>query len=236
MRFAVRRRTASLAESTREPPMPLLLCVIFFFSGAAGVLFETLWFRVAGLTLGNSFSASSIVLASFMAGLATGNALAARYGRRLRRPLQIYAIIEVIVGLTGIAIVVLLPPLSPTLGRLFAHALAQTWLVNLLRLTVAFSLMLVPATAMGFTLPLLSKAVTSIDLNFGRVLGRLYGWNTLGGMAGAVCVELWLIGALGQRGTALAAGGLNLMAAVAALLLRSEEHTSELQSLTNHVY
>jgi predicted membrane-bound spermidine synthase len=206
--------------------MPLLLCVIFFFSGAAGVLFETLWFRVAGLTLGNSFSASSIVLASFMAGLATGNALAARYGRRLRRPLQIYAIIEVIVGLTGIAIVVLLPPLSPTLGRLFAHALAQTWLVNLLRLTVAFSLMLVPATAMGFTLPLLAKAVASIDLNFGRVLGRLYGWNTLGGMAGAVCVELWLIGALGQRGTALAAGGLNLMAAVAALLLEWRQSAS----------
>jgi predicted membrane-bound spermidine synthase len=219
MRFASCRQAALIAESTRDTKMALLLCVIFFFSGTAGVIFETLWFRAAGLTLGNSFSASSIVLASFMAGLAAGNALAGHYGKRLRRPLQLYAIIEVIVGLTGIAIVVLLPSLSPTLGRLFTHTLAQTWLVNLLRLTVAFSLMLVPATAMGFTLPLLAKAVTGSDLNFGRVLGRLYGWNTLGGMAGAFCVELWLIGWLGQRGTALAAGALNLAAAAVALLL-----------------
>jgi spermidine synthase len=68
--------------------MALLPCIIFFFSGAAGVLFESLWFRLMGLTLGNSVWASSIVLARFMAGLAAGNASAARNGQRLRRPLE----------------------------------------------------------------------------------------------------------------------------------------------------
>jgi spermidine synthase len=199
--------------------MALLLCVVFFFSGAAGLLFETIWFRVAGLTLGSSFWASSIVLASFMAGLAAGNAIAARYGRRVQRPLYLYAVIEVVIGLAGLAIVVLLPPLGPALGRLFAHMLAQAWLTNLLRLTVAFSLLLLPATAMGLTLPLLAKAVTNRDDNFGRVLGRLYGWNTLGGMIGALAGELWLLGWLGQRGTALAACVLDLAAAAAAMLL-----------------
>jgi spermidine synthase len=199
--------------------LALLLSVILFVSGAAGVLFETLWFRVAGLTLGNSVWASNIVLASFMAGLAAGNAIAARYGERLPRPLQLYAVVEGIVAVTGLAIVVLVPPLSPWLGRLFTHLLAHAWLVNLLRLTVAFSLMLIPATAMGLTLPLLAKATSRRDVNYGRVLGRLYGWNTLGGMAGALGGELWLIGWLGQRGTALAAGALNLTAAVVALLL-----------------
>ena len=129
------------------------------------VLFETLWFRVTGLTLGNSMLASNIVLASFMAGLGAGNAIAARYGKRLRRPLQFYAVIEGIVGLTGLAIVVLMPPLSPTLGRLFTHVVAHAWLVNPLRVTVAFSLMIVPATAMGLTLPLLAKAITRGDGN-----------------------------------------------------------------------
>jgi spermidine synthase len=199
--------------------MTALLCVIFFFSGAAGLLFETLWFRAAGLTLGSSVWASNIVLASFMAGLAAGNALAARRGRSVRRPLQLYAVIEGVVALTGVAIVLLLPPLSPMLGRLFTQVLARDWLVNLLRLAVAFSLMFVPATAMGLTLPLLARAGTERDPNFGRVLGRLYGWNTLGGLAGALAGELWLVGWLGQRGTALAAGALNLGTATAALLL-----------------
>jgi predicted membrane-bound spermidine synthase len=199
--------------------MALLLCVIFFFSGAASVLFETLWFRAAGLGLGNSVWASNIVLASFMAGLAAGNALAARFGERVRRPLGLYAVCEVVVALTGVAIVLLLPASSPLLGRLFTHVLGQTWLVNLLRLTVAFTLLVLPATAMGVTLPLLAKAVARSDASFGRVLGRLYGWNTLGGMAGALGGELWLLGWLGQRGTALGAGALNLAAAAVALLL-----------------
>ena len=199
--------------------MLLLVCVVAFFSGAAGLLFETLWFRVTGLSLGNDMWASNIVLASFMTGLAAGNGLASRYGPRLQRPLQLYAIVEAIVGLAGLAVVVALPPLSPTLGRLFMHVLAQGWLVNLLRLTVAFSLMLVPATAMGFSLPLLAKAVARYDVNFGRTLGLLYGCNTFGGLAGALCGELWLIGWLGEHWTAVVASTLNLEAAAMALLL-----------------
>ena len=196
-----------------------LLSVAFFFSGAAGVLFETLWFRVMGLTLGNGFWAANIVLATFMAGLAAGSAIAARYGKRVRRPLRFFALTEVVVGLTGLAIVVLLPQVSPTLGRLFTGLLAQARLVNLLRLAVAFAVMVVPATAMGLTLPILTKAVAGDRVEFGGVLGRLYGWNTLGGVAGALCGELWLIGWLGQSGTAVAAGALNLSAAALAVSL-----------------
>lgn len=192
---------------------------MFFFSGAAGLLLETLWFRVAGLTLGNSLWASTVVLASFMAGLAVGNAIAARQRRLARGPLKLYAIAEGIVGVVGGAIVLVLPALSPTLGRLFSHALARPWLVNVLRLSVASGLMLVPATAMGLTLPLLSGALTRWDDNFGRVLGRLYGWNTIGAVAGALGGEMWLIGWLGLRGTAFVAGTLNLAIAAAALVL-----------------
>ncbi|MEP7048892.1 MAG: fused MFS/spermidine synthase, partial [Pseudomonadota bacterium] len=206
-------------EVRSKGPSALLLCVIFFFSGAAGVSFEALWFRVMGISLGNGFWASNIVLASFMAGLAGGSALSARYGKRVRRPLQLYSAVEVVVGVTGVAIVVFVPLLSASLGRLFTHALAHDWIVNFLRLMVAFVFLLVPATAMGITLPLLSKVTTRSDVNFGRVLGRLYGWNTLGGVAGALCGELWLIESLGLRGTALVSGALNLASAAVALLL-----------------
>ena len=52
--------------------MRIVLCLVFFLSGTAGLIFETLWFRMAGLTFGNSVWASSLVLASFMGGLALG--------------------------------------------------------------------------------------------------------------------------------------------------------------------
>ena len=42
--------------------MTALLCVLFFLSGVAALLFETLWFRQAGLAFGNGVWASSLVL------------------------------------------------------------------------------------------------------------------------------------------------------------------------------
>ena len=199
--------------------MVLGLCLIFFVSGASALVFETLWFRAAGLTLGNSLWASSIVLASFMAGLALGNALAVRYGPRVKRPLAAYAGIEVSIGVTGLGLVLLFPLLTPLLAPLFRLFLETPLVLNSLRLLIAFTLLLIPSTAMGFTLPLLVKTLSTRDSNFGRVLGRLYGWNTLGAMAGALGGEVFLIGALGIRGTALLAAFLNFSVALCVLVL-----------------
>jgi predicted membrane-bound spermidine synthase len=62
------------------------LCAATFLSGASALVFETLWFRQAGLVLGNAVWSSSPVLAAFMAGLALGNGLGGRFAARLVRP------------------------------------------------------------------------------------------------------------------------------------------------------
>jgi predicted membrane-bound spermidine synthase len=195
------------------------LAVLFCLSGAAALLFETLWFRQAGLMFGNSVWATSLVLSSFMAGLALGNGLAGRLGHRLRRPLLAYAFLEAVIGLAGFGLVLLFPVLTPLLAPLFRSVLAQPALLNGMRLVLAFALMLVPATAMGATLPVLVRAASARDSQFGRVLGRLYGWNTLGAVAGSLAGEALLIGHLGLRGTGAVAATLDLLAALGALAL-----------------
>ena len=102
---------------------------------------------------------------------------------------------------------------------LSAPLAAQPALLNLLRLATAFVLLLVPAAAMGMTLPLLARAASAWDANFGRVLGLLYGANTLGAVLGALATETVLLERFGIRGSALCAGALNLAAAGAALVL-----------------
>jgi hypothetical protein len=72
---------------------------------------------------------------------------------------------------------------------------------------------------------LLTEALVAADSNFGRALGRLYGWNTLGAVLGAVVAETHLIGALGIHGSGLAAGSLNLIAALSAGLIYRSLHT-----------
>ena len=235
--------------------MPFLLTAAFFASGASALIFETLWFRQAGLAFGNSVWASSLVLSAFMAGLALGNGLAIALGRRsaqrersrLANVVRAYAFAEAAIALTGVGLVYLLPAMGAALAPVFRPLLDDPWLLNPLRLAVAFVLLLIPSTAMGITLPLLVTALgtgirdpgsgirtsgsripklesripnpeSRAPETFGRVLGWLYGWNTLGAMLGVSIGELYLVGAYGVRGTAIAAGGVNLLAAAVAAI------------------
>jgi spermidine synthase len=199
--------------------MTLALSLIFFLSGAAALVFETVWFREAGLMLGNSVWASSLVMASFMGGLAIGSILSSRRGDRLRDPVRFYALLEGTIAISGYGLVLLLPTITPLLAPLFRPFLETPVLLNGLRLTLAFGLILVPATAMGATLPVLIRAVAWRQRDFGQALGLLYGWNTLGAVAGSVLGESVLIDRLGIRGAGAVAASLNLAAGLATLAL-----------------
>lgn len=198
--------------------MSRLLCTIFLISGASALMFEALWFRQAGLAFGNSIWASALVLSGFMAGLALGNGLAVLERGRTNNPVRAYALLELLIGISGILLVYLLPEFGRIFAPWFLPILDKPWLLNPLRLLLAFLLLLVPSTAMGLTLPLLTKALSASDPVFGRVLGRLYGWNTLGALIGVLLTEFILVGMIGIRATAWFAGFLNL--AVAAIAWR----------------
>jgi predicted membrane-bound spermidine synthase len=200
-----------------------LLFLVFFLSGTGALLFETVWFRLAGLGLGSTVWTSSIVLTAFMAGLGLGNLIAASRGGSLRRPLRAYAVLELVVGGSGLAVVALLLRSARALHPLLGSFADVPLTLHLLRLGVAFALMLVPAVAMGLTLPLLVRTLLRSDDSYGRVLGRLYGWNTLGGVAGALAGEWWLIPGLGLFGAGLAAATLHATAGAAALFLARHE-------------
>jgi spermidine synthase len=62
-----------------------------------------------------------------------------------------------------------------------------------------------PAVAMGATVPVMMAALAPTSAGFSRALGALYGINTAGAVAGVLLAELWLIPALGIRGSAFAA-------------------------------
>jgi hypothetical protein len=204
-----------------------MLYLVFFLSGVSALLFETLWFRLAGLSLGNSVWASSVVLASFMAGLALGNGLAMRRGPRTQRPIRLYALLELAIGGAGLLLVLSFPGLTPALAPILQPLVDHPWLLNLVRLGIAFSLLVVPAAAMGATLPILVKALCADERTFGEALGQLYGWNTLGAVVGAVSGEVFLIQLVGLRGTGVVAAAVNVLAASCAMLVsRSRESSS----------
>src|ERR1700730_19355150 len=76
-----------------------------------------------------------------------------------------------------------------------------------------FSILLIPTTAMGLTLPVLLEDPLLAHHEFGRTVGVLYGFNTLGAVAGALLGETYLIRTCGLLGTGLTAGCLSCAAA-----------------------
>src|SRR5256886_733492 len=153
-----------------------------------------------------------------MAGLALGTAIAASSKLRTR-PLKLYAGLEIAVALFGCTIVFALPIIGELLRPLFQTLWNHQTILLALRVLFSFVVLLIPTTAMGLTLPVVLEDRVLARADFRRALGLLYGFNTLGAVAGALIGELFLIKAFGLWGKSLAAGLLNCVAAAIALLL-----------------
>src|SRR6266550_4641615 len=144
------------------------ICAVLFLSGIGALIFETLWLRLSGLAFGNSVWAAALILSSFMAGLALGNALAASAKIRRWPPLHFYAVLEMLVAFFGCTIVFGLP----ALGKWMAPAWQTFWnyqpaLLGL-RFMVSFLMLLVPTTVMGLPLPVIIEDQGLSQTNFGR--------------------------------------------------------------------
>jgi predicted membrane-bound spermidine synthase len=189
---------------------------MFFLSGAGALAFETVWFAQAGLVVGNAVWSAALTVGAFMAGLALGNALAIRLVSRLRNPVLGYAAVEVAAAVSGAALVVAFPFLPALFAPLLSPLLGEPVSLNAARAAIAFLLMAVPATALGATLPLLARPLEAATGSYGLALGRLYGVNTLGAVAGTLLAELVLVPELGLRGSGFAAAACNLGAAAIA--------------------
>lgn len=195
-----------------------ILSGILFLSGIGALIFETLWLRLSGLAFGNSVWSAALILSSFMAGLALGNAVAASARIRRWRPLYLYALLEILVAFFGCTMVFGLPTLGDWMRPVWQTLWNYQPALLGLRFVVSFLILLMPTTAMGLTLPVIIDDPALQQTNFGRVIGFLYGSNTLGAVVGALLGETYLVAALGLYGTGLAAGLASCLAAVIALL------------------
>jgi predicted membrane-bound spermidine synthase len=200
-----------------------IVSAILFLSGCSALLFQTLWLRLSGLAFGNSVWSAALILSSFMAGLALGSAIAASSSLGRFRPLRVYAGLEMVVALSGCTLVFGIPVLGEWMRAGFQALWDHQQLLNLVRFTVSFLILLLPTTAMGLTLPVLLEDPVLKRQEFVRSIGFLYGGNTLGAMAGALLGEVYLVQRFGLMGTAWTAAGVGCAAAVMAWMFARAE-------------
>ena len=199
---------------------------IFFISGMSALIYETVWLRMLIRTLGSTVYATSTVLGAFMAGLALGSYLFGGYADRAKHLLRLYGLLEAGIAVIALAIPFIFSIFVPIFQAIYAHTGGAS--LTVLRAVIVFIILVVPASLMGGTLPVLSGYLAREKSTFGRRMGSLYGINTFGAVLGVVSTGFVLIGFIGEFNTILIGVAGNLCAAAIALILsRGQETPSE---------
>lgn len=211
----------------RRHPPAILVGLAFTISGFTSLMLEVVWSKALSRMLGSTLHSVSTVVAAYLAGLALGAYLAGRWSHRVGRPLAAYGLLEMGIGLFALGSLWLFAALDPVLGGAYASLGAQSPLYLLTRVALAVLALLVPTTCMGATLPYLVAWATRAGTSFGRSLGRLYGLNTLGAVAGSAVAGFVVIPGLGLLGTTRLAGGVALLLGAVMTVLGAREPRSE---------
>jgi spermidine synthase len=175
---------------------------VLFASGGAALIYQLLWIKQLSLVVGVDVHAVTIAVSAFFAGLAAGGALFGRLADRMGRPLRLYALLELGVGVFGILTTLVLAKVAP----LFA-LLETRW--SMLAWAIPFALVGLPALLMGGTYPVLARAVAPGQGKIARDGGCLYAANTAGAVLGALLTSFLLLPGLGVQASALVAAGIN---------------------------
>ena len=205
--------------------MRVVLITVFVLSGAAGLIYESIWARYLGLFVGHSAYAQILVLGVFLGGMALGAAITARRAESIARPLFWYAVVEAVVGVigllfhdifggvTGFAYDAILPGLSG--GS-----------VTLVKWGIAALLILPQSVLLGTTFPLMSAGALRLERRQrgaaatpGRTLSLLYFANSVGAAAGVLIAGFVLVRLAGLPGTLIVAAMTNFVVALLVIVI-----------------
>src|SRR5260370_18892060 len=89
--------------------------LLFFLSGATGLVYELLWVRVLYQSFGSTIQSITTVVAAYMGGLGLGAWLFGRRADRHAKPAALYGWLEIAIGGVGPGSPPLLPPPPPPL-------------------------------------------------------------------------------------------------------------------------
>ena len=188
------------ARRLREP----VLLTVFFISGMSALIYQVAWQRLLFASFGVDVESITIIVSTFMLGLGLGALIGGKLADRFSDSLiLLFALSEAGIGCFG----VLSPMLIPAVGDMFVQQSMPVIVI------ANFLLILLPASFMGATLPMLVAYLVQRNGSVGVSIGTLYLSNTLGAATGAIATAtlLFLLLTLDQAIFVAAAG--NFLAA-----------------------
>jgi spermidine synthase len=193
--FMLYKKKQAVEVEAYEPVIPIspypntlrrIVLISILISGFTALAYEVIWTRHLILFLRTSIYAFSGMLAVFLLGIGTGSLFVHKFIDRFKRPLFVFGSLELIVGVLSIVNLHLFPFFD---GRFLLNLLSPIVLV--FPLTFLF----------GMIFPIASLCYTKSINKSGSSVGLLYGFNTIGNVAGALLTGFLFISLWGSTNT-----------------------------------
>ena len=178
-----------------------LALILYAIAGGVALGYEVAWSQAIVQFISTRSFAFSVVLATYLAGLALGAALFARRTDRLSDPWGTFGLLITLAGLVALAELALLGPWLTVLqtsaeaavagitGSIFAGMCARF-------LAAGLTIVFIPTLILGAAFPVALRLAVDPE-NVGRDTGRVLALNTLGGIAGTLLTGFVLIPSFG---------------------------------------
>lgn len=193
--------------------LSLFLTAVAFFTGFSSFLYEIVWIRLLSLMIGSSTHSFDLMVSAFIGGLALGSLMVRNWMRQQQHPLRLLALIQMAMGLCAAFSLLFYEQIFHAMNHshLVLRSSEQAYLLYSVFKYLLCILLMFPASFFaGMTLPLMTWTLFQ-HRQLESDVGRIYGWNTLGSIAGAALGGLWLMPLLQLKGTLLLAVGVDLL-------------------------
>ena len=186
-----------------------------FTSGFTSMVYQVAWSRTLSLVIGSSVYGFTIVLATFLSGLALGSLVMSRWIKHLKGSLAWWIFfVQLFIACAAYASSSLVNHLPYYYSRGYHWVEADPTWIYLLSSGLA-ALIILPSTfGMGAMFPLVVAFFTTARQEVGRLVGNLYSLNTVGAILGAFFGGFVFLSLLGIRTTLVTAIVINLYVAL----------------------
>ena len=212
------------AEPSTALPIPFARtfswpAAVFLLSGISALAYEIIWFRLLARIIGPSVHAFSMMLATYLLGLALGSLMGAGIVKKIKDHRLTMAVLLGAIGFGPLMTLFFINKLPIWYGMLFIRFTSTEFTIrNLILQGVMACVLILPATlALGAFFPVVTRAYNKEqgDDHVKGSVGHLYFYNTIGGVIGSLAAGFWLVPAVGIKSAILVAGGLNIAMAFA---------------------
>ena len=181
------------------PGSTVWILIIFAVSGFCAMAYEVIWTKLLGLIIGPTAYSFTIVLATFIIGLALGSLLFGRLADKSKRPHWLLFFTQLCAAFLSLGISHILGNSQLFFAKLIYHFKDQFVQLTFVKTGVLFGLMLGPTLCLGATFPLVGKIYAQSLTRVGRSIGFAYAINTLGAVLGSFCAGFLLIPWFGKE-------------------------------------